>query len=1384
MDAIDLPIQPSFDGSSIDKAITKLKELEAKGFTIPVNFVGNLEALKTDAEAVITKLRGQWQGLSSDLSAGNNKLLQELDRLGESSAAARLRRGFASVREEVLVLDNLISQLGLKGDPGAGLAKGLAAGRIADIVKSGQASGESVSFAGYGEQAERATAAQEKFTQAEAKGVGTARQSQEAIAAESGALKAKAVQFEEARAAAAKFQAAEQQMASQAQRTTGATGGGTGSGSAEALQRQRSAALIQAGNSDVALQRQRSAALLAESRRAAQEEATEARRQQSARDALQRQRSQALIRQAKEDERAAATGGFKGILNTVGTAGTFIATYGLIDAAVRALKAGAEASVEFERKMATLQIVFRGTKEEANDLGRAVLNQAAALGQDGIAALEVATDFARYGLSQTEVLEAVRVSLIAANVAQLDIAQSGKFLQSIFSGYQLNVGQLAGVLGSLDTVSHSFNVTNLQLLEGLARVAPLAKQAGVGLNELVGFEAVISGRTGRPGAEAGNALKALISRLAKPNEQQTLQDVGVNVKDQTGELKSASQIINELFVSYQNLSAAEREELLIKLAGTQQASRIAALLDGYVTSQTLAVAASRDLNRAERENIAVRETLSSQLGTLKTEWERFWVAGSGAGQAGGVQSAITEVVKLMSSLLSTLTLTENVLGAVAGAAGKATKAALGDTVGGAFNESFHRTVNPIYGVNKSLGEAKDAAKAAGLGDLFKTDAEKAAEGLIKFNAEVEKFQKLGEADEAASRLVKTIAQLANTAPKEKLESMFRAVATVSAPGDLRQQETIRAQLNGLVASGNYIGLNNKLAELGRSLDADRVKQLGSANAKLDEGIAKETTRLNLLQKQRDAAAAKNDVAGAENIDTQIDQAQKGLQGLRDRQSGNFAKITPEGEDPWKSAGVDLEEMKKKAGDLAKVLENRPKLTRGADLIKEAGLLNLTVELEQKKLNAMVASGSLSRELADSAIRDLARERDKLLENIDTRRKYALIIDTQETAQRSIKDTTDAFGDVSKAIPRLNRTDELTGERQLIDVKDQLLQLEKAREIPMLRALGLSEQEIAVAGANLDAQRELLRADRERVDEQIRFAAAVEAAKKGSLEAQATNEFTGGIGKNETEKRANLIRGLTGSQSARDPLTGLPMNITAAQADFAGAKNPVEQAQALARLKEFGISLQAAENDLVRRRFQIEAEITGEKRRQTEEASKNLIMADRESQLRAALAAKFAAERGGKGFSSNEFQFFDSQTKQSIEKTNPELLPPEFKNRLRELTDESASLRLAFVPLKDSADSAAKALAALQLPTAGVSPPSLNLPAGVDFSQVGGAIDQSGHAVQTAIEVLANSITGHFDSFAGALDDLSSTIDARMARLERGGTTAGIGRAQGATSVLA
>lgn len=58
------------------------------------------------------------------------------------------------------------------------------------------------------------------------------------------------------------------------------------------------------------------------------------------------------------------------------------------------------------------------------------------------------------------------------------------------------------------------------------------------------------------------------------------------------------------------------------------------------------------------------------------------------------------------------------------------------------------------------------------------------------------------------------------------------------------------------------------------------------------------------------------------------------------------------------------------------------------------------------------------------------------------------------------------------------------------------------------------------------------------------------------------------------------------------------------------------------------------------------------------ASRNLLLASREDQLRAAMAQKFSREQGNRPFSADQFRFFDDQTKSAIILYTPELLPPE------------------------------------------------------------------------------------------------------------------------------
>jgi TP901 family phage tail tape measure protein len=319
---------------------------------------------------------------------------------------------------------------------------------------------------------------------------------------------------------------------------------------------------------------------------------------------------------------------------------------------IQLLTSSLSSMIEIEYQTARLAQVLRSSFESqgvaAEKLKDQVLLMAAADGRSSKEAMESAIAWSRLGLNRVQVAEAVRVSLEASNVAELTAAQATDHLSSLMVVYGLRVSELSGVLGMLNQVSNVYNVTNANLLNGLTRTASVAKQAGIPLGELIGMIGAGVGATGQTGANIGNMLKSITGSLSSPDTLKNLREKfnfeGTNGK---GELKNMSELLSELFVAYNKMGEAERRSMLFSVAGKNQASRMAALLDNYVKSQTLAITAQLNLNSAELENARIKATLKSQLIGLATEWDRF-ISKQGAR---GPVAAMTEVAKSMHNVL-------------------------------------------------------------------------------------------------------------------------------------------------------------------------------------------------------------------------------------------------------------------------------------------------------------------------------------------------------------------------------------------------------------------------------------------------------------------------------------------------------------------------------------------------------------------------------------------------------------------------------------------------------------------------------------------------------------------------------------------------------------
>ena len=903
------------------------------------------------------------------------------------------------------------------------------------------------------------------------------------------------------------------------------------------------------------------------------------------------------------ETRAAATGSVtdgggassmaSGLLGKLGTAASWMGAYAVINSVTSALRAGFTAALDYQHQFARLQAVFRGTNEEALKLGNEVLKLAAENGRSGDEAVDAAIRWSRLGLSRVEAMEAVTVSLKTANVAEMTAADSAERLAAIYATYHLQVSDLHGVLNQLNTVSNTLNVTNKDLLNGIARTGAIAQQAGVGLSELIGLIGVGVARTGRPGAEIGNALKRTLSSFYKPELQDSLsKGFGFEVKTPLGDMKNASDLLGELYAKMQQISAGETGELLGKIGGAQQISRLQAVMDGYVQAQVKSIQAQRDLNSADRENALIRSTAQSQIASLTTEYTRLF---SVLLNIGGESSAIRTLEKLAFSASKLL----------GDGADSLNDSDTGDGMSSHWWNFGFPTGDEIHNkwakeenerIKARNARPENANKQEGLRPLkegFVDDWYRRSGGIKKgarppgetsAERELGNTRSLAGAEEALERLSKRLAEtIGDTAAKNPEQ----ARAALEAYGDVAGPET--AERLQLLAAGNRIEeIRTVLLERGNKAHADRLALLERERGLTSGVIAKKEAQAADLR----ATIKAGGIVNGERVPGTKSEMEKQLAQLVE----DIARLKN------KSAQTQL-------GDLEEGDEFDPLSvvkTQYADGMKD----------RVDALRSLFGKGVGTSEL------------DKT-----NRQQQAL------DAERAYVDRLKAGRELARPVIGNNQADavgvgDVNAQEEWVDTSTAQQQINAALD-----------EEVTKRGLALDVEQGKLDVLREIAQLQDAISGGVD-----SGENRAKNKLAAGdIGQNETERMlAQLEVARAGvAIAARDVHNGGPDNVP-------GLNNSVNTARSQGELIAYGNRLLEIRVGFAARQAALEADIVNAKERQNREASKALAMAGREDQLRAALLTKYAQENGP--LSQERFQFLPTEDRQAADRFVPSARP--------------------------------------------------------------------------------------------------------------------------------
>jgi len=299
----------------------------------------------------------------------------------------------------------------------------------------------------------------------------------------------------------------------------------------------------------------------------------------------------------------------------------FGASAGIIFGVQRAFGALVTSVIETQKSLADINVILNVSTQNLQKFGGELFNIAKNTGQSFQEVAKAATEFSRQGLGVEETLKRTNEALILSRLSGLDAAKSVEALTAAVNSYASQAVTASEVVNKFANVDAAFAVSSADLAEALARVGSSAAQSGVDLNELIAIVTSAQQTTARGGAVIGNSFKTIFTRLQRGSVINLLDNLGVNTKDSSGEIKSTIDLLTDLARVYDQLGTLQQAEVAEKVGGVFQINILKAALadlgkEYSIYNSALQVAGSTT-DQAIRRNAELNKTYAAQLNALR-----------------------------------------------------------------------------------------------------------------------------------------------------------------------------------------------------------------------------------------------------------------------------------------------------------------------------------------------------------------------------------------------------------------------------------------------------------------------------------------------------------------------------------------------------------------------------------------------------------------------------------------------------------------------------------------------------------------------------------------------------------------------------------------------
>lgn len=297
-------------------------------------------------------------------------------------------------------------------------------------------------------------------------------------------------------------------------------------------------------------------------------------------------------------------------------------------------------------EMVTIRKVTGATTAELNKIEKQAYDTASAYGVAADEYLQFVSGFSRAGYGE----QASALAELAAKtqiVGDTNAETAQQFLLSVDAAYkyQGNIEKLTAVLDGANEIDNRYATSIQKVAEGLGKVAPIAAQAHVGVDELTAAIGTITAVTQRSGTEAATALRALFLNIIGDTKTEIdegvtwttgeiagLRDViKVYAKDAYDAAQATGSVINPM-KAIAGLSKSMKDGLLTEqqlmemvsdIGGKLRTSQLLALIQNWDMYESMLTDFAGAAGSADKEVENALDSWTRKTEILNNKWTQF-----------------------------------------------------------------------------------------------------------------------------------------------------------------------------------------------------------------------------------------------------------------------------------------------------------------------------------------------------------------------------------------------------------------------------------------------------------------------------------------------------------------------------------------------------------------------------------------------------------------------------------------------------------------------------------------------------------------------------------------------------------------------------------------